>query len=255
MTTTNPSSAQSRHLVEDERGLLEVLLGNGGLRFGAFQTKSGRTSPMFFNFGSVASGRDIAHLGAIYARAISRLWPSNARGATVLFGSAYKGIPLVVAIASAIDSGAESSGASSQRTPMFFTYNRKEAKAHGEGGNLVGHLPTAQDRVIIIDDVLTGGLSLRESITLLKPTGAQILGALVGIDREEFDATQPGGAAGPARQTAARAIEADTGVQVRAITTVTRTVEILCAGEVLGRRWIDAEAAARIAAYRAEFGR
>lgn len=158
-------------LAPEKRAFVEFARDAGVLRFGRFTLKSGRESPYFFNLGAVAGGAGLARLGGFYARALlaSGLAPD------VLFGPAYKGIPL--AAATAIGYAAETG------TDLPFAYNRKEAKDHGEGGNLVG-APLA-GRVVIVDDVLTAGTAVREAVALIRAAGARPAGLLIAIDREE----------------------------------------------------------------------
>lgn len=158
-------------LAPEKRAFVEFARDASVLRFGRFTLKSGRESPYFFNLGAVAGGAGLARLGGFYARALlaSGLAPD------VLFGPAYKGIPL--AAATAIGYAAETG------TDLPFAYNRKEAKDHGEGGNLVG-APLA-GRVVIVDDVLTAGTAVREAVALIRAAGARPAGLLIAIDREE----------------------------------------------------------------------
>lgn len=149
---------------------LELALAHGVLRFGSFKLKSGRTSPYFFNLGLISSGTALRELGRAYAQALV----ASGIGYDMLFGPAYKGIPLVSAISIALsDAGRD----------VPFAYNRKEAKDHGEGGLLVGTPP--KGNVVIIDDVLTAGTALRESVAQLRASGAQPVAALIALDRQE----------------------------------------------------------------------
>jgi orotate phosphoribosyltransferase len=141
------------------------------LKFGEFTLKSGRISPYFFNAGSFSSGRALATLGRCYARAIV----ASGVQFDVLLGPAYKGIPLAAATVVAL---AEHHG-----LDIPFAYNRKEAKAHGEGGMLVG--APLQGRVLIIDDVITAGTAVREVIAMIAEAGAELAGVAIGLDRQE----------------------------------------------------------------------
>ena len=141
------------------------------LRFGEFTLKSGRVSPYFFNAGSFADGQALSALGGFYADAILDAGIEF----DVLFGPAYKGIPLAAATAIAL---AERTG-----EPVPWCFNRKEAKDHGEGGNLVGS-PLA-GRVLIVDDVITAGTAIRESLELIRANGAAAVGVAVMMDRQE----------------------------------------------------------------------
>jgi orotate phosphoribosyltransferase len=154
-----------------QRRFFEFAIAHGVLRFGAFTLKSGRVSPYFFNAGLFNSGRSLAQLGQYYAEAIVNAGPAF----DMLFGPAYKGIPLVATTAIAL---AEHRG---QDYPWSF--NRKEAKDHGEGGVIVG--APLQGRVLIIDDVITAGTAVRESLALLAAHGAQAAGVVVALDRQE----------------------------------------------------------------------
>ncbi|MHB0990996.1 MAG: orotate phosphoribosyltransferase [Burkholderiales bacterium] len=140
------------------------------LRFGEFQTKAGRISPYFFNAGLFADGTALKQLGEFYAKAIVAAGIEY----DVLFGPAYKGIPLVASTAIAL-------AGSGRNVP--YSFNRKEAKDHGEGGNIVG--APLQGRILIIDDVISAGTSVRESIELIRSHGATPAGVIIAIDRME----------------------------------------------------------------------
>jgi orotate phosphoribosyltransferase len=142
----------------------------GVLRFGEFKTKAGRLSPYFFNAGLFSDGDSLARLSDFYARAIL----ASGLQFDVLFGPAYKGIPLAAATAMALSG-------MGRNTP--FAYNRKEAKDHGEGGTLVG-TPLA-GRVLVIDDVISAGTSVRESVELIRAAGATPAGVVIALDRQE----------------------------------------------------------------------
>ena len=141
------------------------------LRFGSFTLKSGRVSPYFFNLGRISSGGALRALGQAYAEAIAE----SKLQFDLLFGPAYKGIPLAAAVACAM---------AEQGRDLPFAYNRKEAKDHGEGGLLVG-ADVKGKRVLIVDDVLTAGTALRESHTLLTQAGAVPVAAITALDRQE----------------------------------------------------------------------
>jgi orotate phosphoribosyltransferase len=143
----------------------------GVLRFGDFRLKSGRQSPYFFNAGLFNTGRAIAALGRHYAHSAAL----SGLAFDMLFGPAYKGIPLVTATAAAF--------ALHESRDLPFAFNRKEAKDHGEGGTLIG-APLA-GRVLIVDDVITAGTAIRESVDLIRRHGATPAGVLIALDREE----------------------------------------------------------------------
>ena len=149
-------------------------LRNGVLRFGQFKVKSGRLSPYFFNAGLFNSGSSVGRLGQFYAQA---LVDSNL-AFDMLFGPAYKGIPLATATAVALVNHPALAG-----RDVPFAFNRKEAKDHGEGGRLVG--APLQGKVVIIDDVITAGTSVRESVELIRQAGAQPVAVLIALDRME----------------------------------------------------------------------
>jgi orotate phosphoribosyltransferase len=141
------------------------------LRFGEFTLKSGRVSPYFFNAGLFNTGHAIAGLGRWYARAAAL----SGVEFDMLFGPAYKGIPLVTATAAAL--------AEHEKMDLPFAFNRKEAKGHGEGGTIVG--APLKGRVLIVDDVITAGTAIRESVEIIRAQGATPAGVLIALDREE----------------------------------------------------------------------
>jgi orotate phosphoribosyltransferase len=149
---------------------LDLALASGVLRFGEFTLKSGRVSPYFFNLGQITRGAAMAQLGRLYAQALL----ASGVGCDMLFGPAYKGIPLVTSLAIAL---------SERGQDLPYAYNRKEAKDHGEGGTLVGATPAG--RVVIVDDVMTAGTAVRESLELLRNAGATPAAVLIALDRQE----------------------------------------------------------------------
>ena len=149
---------------------IEFAIGCKVLRFGEFKTKAGRLSPYFFNAGLFNDGNSLGRLAEFYAKATE----AGSIRFDMLFGPAYKGIPLVAAIAMAL----------AQRGSNFpFAYNRKETKDHGEGGNIVG--APLSGRVLIVDDVISAGTSVRESVELIRAAGATPAGVLIALDRQE----------------------------------------------------------------------
>jgi len=172
---------------------IEFALGCKVLRFGEFTTKAGRLSPYFFNAGLFNDGQSLGRLSEFYAKA------AEAGGVDfdMLFGPAYKGIPLVAAVAVAL----------ARRGRNFpFAYNRKEAKDHGEGGSTVG-APLA-GRVLIVDDVISAGTSVRESVDLIRAAGATPAGVLIALDRQER---------GRGELSAVQEVERDYGIPVIAV--------------------------------------
>lgn len=178
---------------DHQRRFLELALQRDALRFGEFTLKSGRVSPYFFNAGRFDSGGALAVLGRCYADALR----ASGLEFDMLFGPAYKGIPLATATAVALH-------AHGIDVPLAF--NRKEAKTHGEGGTLIG-APLA-GRVLIVDDVITAGTAIRESVEMIRAAGAAPCGVLLALDREER---------GQGERSAAQEVAADFGLPVIAI--------------------------------------
>jgi len=154
-----------------QKAFIEFALSREVLRFGEFTLKSGRVSPYFFNAGLFNTGSALARLGQYYAEAIIE----SGLEFDVLFGPAYKGIPLAAACSVAL--------ADHHQRDVPYSFNRKEAKAHGEGGNIVGS--PLQGRVLIIDDVITAGTAIRESMQIIDAAGAKPAGVLIALDRQE----------------------------------------------------------------------
>ena len=153
-----------------QRRFLDLAVAREVLRFGEFTLKSGRVSPYFFNAGRFDSGAALAALGECYAQALAQ----SGLAFDMLFGPAYKGIPLATTVAVAL-------AAAGRDVPVAF--NRKEAKAHGEGGSLIG-APLA-GRVLVVDDVITAGTAIRESIEIIRAAGAEPCGVVIALDRQE----------------------------------------------------------------------
>jgi orotate phosphoribosyltransferase len=154
-----------------QQEFIEFAIAEGVLRFGEFTLKSGRVSPYFFNAGLFRSGRALARLGRFYASAIA----DSGIAADVLFGPAYKGIPLAASTAVAL--------ADHHQRDMPFAFNRKEAKTHGEGGNIVG--AELRGNILIIDDVITAGTAIREVMQIIQNAGANAAGVVIALDRQE----------------------------------------------------------------------
>ncbi len=203
---------------------VELALSLDALRFGEFTLKSGRVSPYFFNAGQFASGRAAAALGKLYAELIAEHFPE----ADVLFGPAYKGIPLAALAAAAL---AEHRG-----IDLPYAFNRKEAKDHGEGGNIVGG--PLEGNVVIIDDVITAGTAIRESVEIIRDKGARVAGIAILLDRQER---------GTGELSAVQEVEQALGVSVRAVATLEALVTHLEQGN-------DAARLAALLDYRARYG-
>ena len=203
---------------------IEFAVGQNVLRFGEFKTKAGRLSPYFFNAGLFNDGDSLNRLAQFYAKAIR----ASALSIDVLFGPAYKGIPLVAATAMAL---------AQQGTNLPYAYNRKEAKDHGEGGMLVG--APLQGRVLIVDDVISAGTSVRESVEMIRAAGATPCGVVIALDRMER---------GTGSLSAVQEVERDYGIPVVAVATLEDLLAFLG-----GRADLRANEAA-VAAYRKEYG-
>ncbi|HEX7991485.1 MAG TPA: orotate phosphoribosyltransferase [Stenotrophomonas sp.] len=175
---------------------LQLALNADALRFGQFTLKSGRVSPYFFNAGRFDTGLALAELGNCYADAI------DAAGIAYdqLFGPAYKGIPLATAIACEF---------SHRGRNLPLTFNRKEAKDHGEGGTLIG-ADMAGKRILIVDDVITAGTAIREALAIIREAKGIPAGIVVALDRQEIASEED-------RRSAAQAVSAETGIPVIAV--------------------------------------
>jgi orotate phosphoribosyltransferase len=182
---------------------LELALELDVLQFGQFTLKSGRVSPYFFNAGRFNTGYAAAKLGRCYASAVAALDIEF----DILFGPAYKGIPLVVLTAAAL--------AEHHDLDYPFAYNRKESKSHGEGGRTIG--APVSGRVLILDDVITAGTAIREVIEIIRVAGATPVGVLVALDREEVGTK--------ARVPAIEQMQAEVGVPIRSIVSLTDMID------------------------------
>ncbi|MBC3412510.1 MULTISPECIES: orotate phosphoribosyltransferase [Pseudomonas] len=208
-----------------QRDFIRFAIDRGVLRFGEFTLKSGRTSPYFFNAGLFNTGSALAQLGRCYAAAIvdSKI-PFD-----VLFGPAYKGIPLAAATAVAL--------AEQHQLDVPWCFNRKEAKAHGEGGSLVG-APLAGD-VLIIDDVITAGTAIREVMQIISAQQAKPAGVLIALNREER---------GNGELSAIQEVERDFGIPVVSIVSLTQVLQFLADDPQLKQHL------AAVQAYRDQYG-
>ncbi|HEY5972978.1 MAG TPA: orotate phosphoribosyltransferase [Pseudoxanthomonas sp.] len=177
---------------------LQLALHAQALRFGEFTLKSGRLSPYFFNAGRFDSGEKLAELAVCYADAVD----ASGIKFDLLFGPAYKGIPLATALACEF---------ARRGRDLPLAFNRKEAKAHGEGGMLIG-APLEERRVLIVDDVITAGTAIREALGLIHAGGGSTAGIVVALDRQEVM-----GEPGDTRRSAAQSVAAETGVPVIAV--------------------------------------
>jgi orotate phosphoribosyltransferase len=218
-----------------KKDFIEFIVRSKALTFGNFVTKSGRTTPYFINTGNYTTGGQMARLGEFYAEAINARFKN---GFNVLFGPAYKGIPLAVSAAGALYR--------LHGRDVMVCFNRKEAKDHGEGGSIIGHKPAAGDRVVIVDDVITAGTSVRESAALLTAVpGVTLCGLAVSVDRMEK---------GPSGSSALAEASRVYGMDAIAIVSIEDVVSYLHGRDVDGRVIIDDATKAKIDAYRAEYG-
>ncbi|KAI8379062.1 orotate phosphoribosyltransferase [Radiomyces spectabilis] len=189
-----------------QREFIEFALANDVLKFGSFTLKSGRVSPYFFNAGLFNSGKTLGAIGRFYAAALVDAGFKY----DVLFGPAYKGIPLVCATALSLST--------EHNLEAPFAFNRKEKKDHGEGGNIVGTPLSGQ--IVVVDDVITAGTAINESIGIIKDNGAALAGVLVAVDRAEV---APDGSG----KSAIQAVEEKNNVPVRAIISMDNIVEYM----------------------------
>jgi orotate phosphoribosyltransferase len=217
--------AVAENMYDYQREFIEFAISRNVLRFGEFTLKSGRLSPYFFNAGLFNSSRALAQLGASYASALEQ----SGMAYDILFGPAYKGIPLVSATAVCL--------AMQYNKDVPYAFNRKEAKTHGEGGSLVG--APLQGRVIIVDDVITAGTAVREVIRLIEQAGATLAGVLVALDRQER---------GQGAQSAIQELEEQYQIPVMSIINLDQILDYLSDHPSLS------EHAPHIAAYRARYG-
>jgi orotate phosphoribosyltransferase len=209
---------------------IELALKREALRFGQFRLKSGRDSPYFFNAGLFSDGEAAAVLGRCYAAAIVR----SGLEFDMIFGPAYKGIPLATAAAIGL--------AAHYGRSVPYAFNRKEAKAHGEGGVLAG--APLHGRVLIVDDVITAGTAVRESLDLIRRAGAEPVAVALALDREER---------GQGDLSAVQELERDQGLKCVSIVTLSGLIEALTA-PAGGKPRISAEQLTALSAYRARFG-
>jgi len=208
-----------------QKEFLSFAIDIGVLKFGEFTLKSGRQSPYFFNSGLFNTGRSLAQLGSFYAQAIIR---SDVEF-DMIYGPAYKGIPLASALAIALSKD--------YQRDLPYAFNRKEVKDHGEGGIIVGS--PLQGKVLIIDDVISAGTSVRESIDIILAQGAQPAAVIIALDRQEVGKTD---------KTAIQEVESEFGIPV---------VSIVCLGDLINyleQQTDMQQSVAAIKAYRDKYG-
>ncbi|QSX30365.1 MULTISPECIES: orotate phosphoribosyltransferase [Shewanella] len=208
-----------------QREFIEFALERNVLRFGEFTLKSGRTSPYFFNAGLFNTGRDLARLGRFYAAALMDAGIDY----DLLFGPAYKGIPIATTTAVAL--------AEHHDVDVPYCFNRKEKKDHGEGGTLVGS--ELKGKVMLVDDVITAGTAIRESMEIIQANGATLAGVLIALDRQEK---------GKGELSAIQEVERDFGCSIVAIIKLEDLIAYLA--EKPGRE----QELAAVRAYREQYG-
>src|ERR1043165_1046302 len=198
---------KTEHVQEYQRTFIELAMSRTALRFGSFKRKCGRESPYFFNAGLFNDGEAIAVLGQCYASALAR----SELGFDMLFGPAYKGIPLATTTAVAL--------AEHHHRSVPWAFNRKEAKDHGEGGNIVG--APLKGRVVIVDDVITAGTAIRESVDIIRKAGAEPVAVALALDRQER---------GQGTRSAVQELEAEHGLKCVSVVTLVALIEALSSG-------------------------
>ncbi len=209
---------------------IDFMVESGVLTFGDFTTKSGRKTPYFVNTGRYRTGRQMHQLGAAYAAAIAEHFSGSF---DVLFGPAYKGIPLVVLTAEALYRN--------HQLDVSFCFNRKEAKDHGEGGSLIGHTLADGDRVLFVEDVTTAGTSIRQTVPLLRAAAkVELAGLMISVDRMER---------GQGERSALSELSEEFRMPARSIATIDHVVSHLSSKGALSE-----ERLAQIAAYRETYG-
>ncbi len=214
---------------------ITFMVRSGVLTFGDFTTKSGRKTPYFVNTGNYKTGAQAAKLGDYYAACIQENLPD---GVDCLFGPAYKGIPLTVAAASSLYRNYD--------RDLPYCFNRKEAKDHGEGGTMIGYQPKDGDRVVIVEDVVTAGTAVRETIELFKHIAdVKFASLIVSVDRMEK---------GTGEKTTINELREQYGIAVHPIVTVRQVIDFLHNREIDGKVYIDDEVKGKMEAYLEQYG-
>ena len=220
---------------EDRKRFIELLAESGVVQFGDFTAKSGRQTPFFINTGKLMYGDQMDMVGKMYAQTYVE---NIGRESLLLFGPAYKGITLVAVTAAALYSQY------GVRVPVCF--NRKEKKDHGEGGAIVGEIPGKDDRIVIVEDVITAGTAIRETMELLKNLDmGRVESIIIAVDRMEK---------GRGEQSALAELEQEFGVKVFPIVTIREVVSYLHNREIGGKVYIDDALYARVLEYQKIYG-
>lgn len=214
--------------------LIRLLIEHQALKFGHYTTKSGRMSPYFMNFGAIATGSSLAELGSLYASCIA----NNFKGGHIhLIGPAYKGISLAVATAMQLEAF--------EGIKTHISYNRKEKKDHGEKGMWIGAPIQANSQVVLIDDILTGGTSMRELLNMLQEQNIRVTGAVVGIDRNEK---------GAGSQSARIEIEQEFKIKITSIANIDNVLDWCKSEQNSQKMGLDIEFYQQVESYRAKYG-
>jgi orotate phosphoribosyltransferase len=223
--------------MDERQQFIRFALGAGVLRFGSFRTKAGRDSPYFFNAGLFDDGERLGALAGFYAQRLLRAEREGECGFDMLFGPAYKGITLASSTAVALAAAGRN---------VSFAFNRKEAKGHGEGGLLVG--APLRGRVVIVDDVISAGTSVRESVELIRAQGATPAAVLIALDRQERGGT----ADAPTPTSATQEVARHYGIPVLSIASLEDLLGFLDAADAHAAPHLAHRDA--IAAYRTRYG-
>jgi orotate phosphoribosyltransferase len=220
---------------EDKQAFVDFLVRSGALAFGDFTTAAGRSSPYFVNSGRYSSGALLRTLSGFYARALSARW---GEGVDALFGPAYKGIPLAAGTAIALDEGF------GRNVP--FCFNRKEVKDHGEGGEIVGHTLRDGERVVIVEDVISAGGSVRNSVRLLRSLAdVKVVGVVFSVDRMER---------GRGRRSAVEELRDELGIETLPMITILEVMRSLRGRSIDGRVVLDETSHSRMQVYLKQHG-
>ncbi|MEG2429176.1 MAG: orotate phosphoribosyltransferase [Oscillospiraceae bacterium] len=223
---------------EYKKEFIKFMVRSNVLTFGDFTAKSGRKTPYFVNTGNYKTGEQSAKLGKFYADCINENLIKTNEDFDVLFGPAYKGIPLVVGAAGALYNHYDIN--------KNYCFNRKEAKDHGEGGSIVGHKLQDNEKVLIIEDVITAGTAIRETLPILKSAAnVEIAGLIISVDRMER---------GQGEKTAVQEIYENYGIKTYPIVTIREIIEALHNVPVDGKIVIDDEMKSKIEAYLEKYG-
>lgn len=218
-----------------KKEFIEFMVRSGVLTFGDFTTKSGRKTPFFINTGNYDNGAQMEKLGEFYARALNNELKDRFDG---LYGPAYKGIPLCITTSVALNKLFNKN--------VYFTFNRKEAKDHGEGGSLIGHKLKDNEKIVIVEDVITAGTAIRESLPVIQSAAnVEISAIIVSVDRMEK---------GTGELSAIAQVQEDFGIKTFAIVTIEEVVAYLHNREIDGKIIVDDSMKDKIEEYRQKYG-